>query len=1312
MKRKLSILLAATMVTSMLPTGVFAASINSVTNTPSTTMNSEWSLKEGNVNTAPQIVARATTKINAGEQVTVTLSGAEWAFYDVGSNFSMNTGENVASNENYNPVTNWGDVRISDGTDTSNGNNISKKAPWVPDTANDIQANGARANSMATYNLAAAALLYPQSGEKQSDTIKKDDIFGGSTNIDNSDESLSKDITDKEFAQYGDNIKIGSSEIYNTWQSAVNKYNDLLNDQDLKNAKENYENAKKEYERRKSQYENASTQTLKDGYKVLMDEAYKDMTAAQVKYEEANNGVDLEKAKDDLISARTALINRISEIKAELNKAKNNLENARKDFESARNDFISELKAATGRKIEIQEVKVGSETVKKILDLDENKEVNGEYISEYLTGQNGKMDTIKQSTMDTLLDKAKTFKTVLDEWNKLVGPVNNNSSNLEFAEMIKTDSSDADKARKETLKTIEIKETDLGNLLNGKSVSVSDRVYANDVLAKLELPNNRLVSESDFRKADGTVDETKLNKALTYIGKLDTEGLSNERKLLAVVLKTNAIICADVMSAITEVTFSTNTVKTVSAVNFYDVVFEAANVISFRLNTDLEVGNKIAIPLLAKVYDDAPTVTLTSATGQFSSSTYQFAKVSSGSTVPSISSAVSFYDTADLYPIVITETTPQSFKTNGKFTNYIKMTLPAGFNWVKTGTASVSSGDYNGTYDVTGWVSSNNSSICSNTNTDSNRYTDGAAIIDPKDNGIATIVLEKSSYDLPSNMLSKIILNGAKIQSKKATAKEGDVKITMKGQNFDSTSLVIAKYGTYGINLSVDKVPDRIAGRSYLNDEDAVKSGKVTFEENVENSWWAERRTEFVVNMGDIRAVDIKVLDDVTEAGDGTSTAGIPHSALVNGITVTNAVEDLSGEKIDSDDRSALDDDNQNDYARGYFQGGDSGYEDYMYITSVEGSDRDFRRFVLNEFVVKDTVGNFVTGERKTKAKMELTFYVEVPATLDSADKDLTVSLEGAAIDSDDKQSVKIANIKEPLTFEIEKKDVNLGYKDVELGTITVTENFKEGFSPVYKSGRLSNDDLKFRVIPSDQYKDIALSQMDSDYNQPGDTPGSINDGQITGDILVKDGKIQRQSTEISKIVLKPRIDLVRYLPEGKYDFKIDGIDELGSDVTIEDYINVITAADNKNTQYASDVKIVADGSTTTMTVGGTSKQMTAAAFIKDDRTMLPLRDVANALGISDDGISFYDGMATIFANGTFVQATNGSRELKVNGASIPMDTEAYIDPATDRMYLPLGFIANAFGVTAQWDGTTKTATLNPSVPTGTPSTKANVSSK
>lgn len=1164
MKKKLSILLAAAMATSMIPTGVFAATTNGVTSVPSAIVGSEWSLKEGNVDRAPQVTFTAKNRIQEGEQITLTLSGAEWAFYDV-------TDSNIHS---------------SDGTDTSLvASGRTKKAPWIADsTASPLSVNASvGANTMAFRNLEAAAKAYPQSkinSETPDSDITKPD--SGETTV-----------TGYVYAT--------GSTYQTTFDTKVTEYNGAKADYTLKLAL--YEEKKTEYENAKTKYESETDTTLKELYRRRMEEA-------------------LDRLLEPTESLNTSTL-KLNEKVTELNRAKEDLKNE-----------------IANKKAEIVSLKSKLDLAKAQADSAYDVYVNA-------------TSTNKSAAINQLKKYAEAYNLAAEEYSK-----------AEF--FIKT--------------TKEYRYQKM-NATNVSDTQITPKYIPGEYF---EIPSNHDLTSDEF-KATGAV------KAV------------------------------------------------VQAVNFRDVVFEAANRISFRLNQTIEVNDKIAVPLLVKVYGNDPTVEVTSANGEFTTQTFKIAKVSSGSTVASISSPVSFADTANLYPIIISETSPGSFKNNDQFTNDIKLTLPSGFAWVATGTANgvTEIQTYTGvTYknskglETSGWITSNNASINRGANLITQNYDKGLykedynagyAIIDPNDNGVLVIHLNTDSYNPDYGQNSRINLTGAKIKSKKATAKEGDVVVNITGRNFDSQKLTIAKYGSYNINLSIKdgKVPDRVAGRSYLKDKDNVKSATVLFEENVENSWYPERRTEFVVNKGNIRAVDLKVLDDVTKAGDGVSDndtkRGISHSELVNGVTVTNTVEDLSGEKINEQTVNAesVASDNRKDYKRGYFKGGSRpDFNEYLYISSKEGSNRDFTRFVMNEFSVEDTLNNIVSGERKTRSKMELTFYVEVPTLSngwnDTKDKDLTISLEGGAIADKDKQSLKIANIKEPITIEYAKTDVNLGYQKAQLGKVTITENFKEGFSPVFNSPDVkdwSDGNLEFMIKADDKLNDLSLKSIGLSGHKVANSPNNVKDGKVVGDILVTDNKILRPSTEVSKIILEPTIDLIRSIPEGKYDFKLHNVDEISTDITIPDYVNVITAAENKVTNYASDVKITVDGKTTVMKVADKEMTMDAPAFIKDDYTMLPLRDVAKALGIAETNITYNDktGTATIGAFDKIIQARNGENTITINGGVVEIGTEVYTDPAIGRMYLPIGDLSRALGIAVEWDSKTNTATLNPSYKTGTP---------
>lgn len=1167
MKRKLSILLAAAMVTSMLPVGVLGATENRITAVPQMTTNSEWSIKEGNVNTAPQLVFEASNDITAGEQVTLTLTGAEWAFYNIG-NYDTNS----------NDVRNA--VQYTQGTDPDTGK--TKYAPWISDkvaSSNTIERQSvdpdgtSLSNSVAEQNLKAAARVYVQSRNTDGSTPTTD-YDPGSSSGDNVtvDTSVTKlTVTDRVYANANDynSIYNGTNTPYTAYNTALNNYNTAV---------ANYNTALNDLNSKKATYNNMAAGYDKDYYYTTT------MIPAQ---------------------------------------------NAHDVAETAKNNTATVLKSA------IQVI-------------------------------NSRIDTLRTtsaSNRSNLTTLASTYNTAKANLDSLIS-------------------------------------------LNIATPADYQKVYD----AALAFNNKATETQNKIISSNDGVSSSETLADVAYVPYTDATGNTTY-----------------------PVTASRDATKTVGKINFKEVNFEAYNVLSFRLNQNIVKGDKIAIPLLVKVYETSPTVQITSPTGQFTSSNFTIASVSTAATVVTTGSTPSFADTANLEPIVISESTPGAFKSNDRYTNFIRLTLPSGFAWVKTGTSpwsKVTTGtgvtyEKSGGLDVSGWVTSTNSSINRNANittgtsNDEARYRAGSAIIDPNDNGVLVVALSADNsfkYNTEVNAISKITVTNAKISSKKATAKEGDVTANITGQNVTSQKLTLAVYGDYKILFDVKDgtVVDRVAGRSYLKDSDNVKSSVVRFEENVENSWYPERRTEFVVNKGDIRAVDVKVLDSVTSAGDGTATdLGISHGELVNGVTVTNTVEDLSGNTITQanvDKDTVLDGDNEKDFKRGYFKGGTRDFGDYLYITSNEGSNRDFRRFVMNEFNVASTLNNIKTGERKSRTQMELTFYVEVKALSDGwnkpEDKDLTLTLQGGAVAEKDQRTIKITNLKEPLTIsEYKTTDVNLGYQNVPLDTVTVTENFVAGFQPVFNSPAVKgNDDLKFRVMTTDALKDNASAGAGLGANEAADTPQGVTDGKVVGDVLIKDHKVIRESSEISKIMITPTVDLVRYIPVGKYPVELQHIDELGSNVELPDFINVITAAENQTTNYASDVKIVVDGKTTVMKVGDKEFTMNAPAFNKDDLTMLPLRDVAKALGISENNIGYDDetGYATIGAFNRIINVKDGSKIMKLDGGDVPMLGAAYIDPTTQRMYVPIGDLARALNIQTQWDEATNTATLNPTVKTGT----------
>jgi hypothetical protein len=115
----------------------------------------------------------------------------------------------------------------------------------------------------------------------------------------------------------------------------------------------------------------------------------------------------------------------------------------------------------------------------------------------------------------------------------------------------------------------------------------------------------------------------------------------------------------------------------------------------------------------------------------------------------------------------------------------------------------------------------------------------------------------------------------------------------------------------------------------------------------------------------------------------------------------------------------------------------------------------------------------------------------------------------------------------------------------------------------------------------------------------------------------------------------------------------------------------------------------------TSFTVNDVEYTMDVAPYVKDGRTYLPVRYVAQALGVADSNILWDNATqkVTLIKGGTVVQLTIGSNVLLVNGAAITMDVPAEI--TSDRTMLPFRFIAQAFGATVGWDEATQTVTMD-----------------
>lgn len=131
---------------------------------------------------------------------------------------------------------------------------------------------------------------------------------------------------------------------------------------------------------------------------------------------------------------------------------------------------------------------------------------------------------------------------------------------------------------------------------------------------------------------------------------------------------------------------------------------------------------------------------------------------------------------------------------------------------------------------------------------------------------------------------------------------------------------------------------------------------------------------------------------------------------------------------------------------------------------------------------------------------------------------------------------------------------------------------------------------------------------------------------------------------------------------------------------------------------FDSSAKVAAGKTVVALTIGNRTgyvndapKALDASPVIRNSRTMLPVRFVAENLGatVGWDGAT---STVTVKTATTTIEIVIGKTTAKVNGREVTLDAPAFIE--NSRTYLPVRFVAENLGATVAWDGTSGTATL------------------
>ena len=143
-----------------------------------------------------------------------------------------------------------------------------------------------------------------------------------------------------------------------------------------------------------------------------------------------------------------------------------------------------------------------------------------------------------------------------------------------------------------------------------------------------------------------------------------------------------------------------------------------------------------------------------------------------------------------------------------------------------------------------------------------------------------------------------------------------------------------------------------------------------------------------------------------------------------------------------------------------------------------------------------------------------------------------------------------------------------------------------------------------------------------------------------------------------------------------KLEKKHKGFTIYGKDDGVREYAEMVGA------EYRELIDITVDGKTLYSDV---------LPYIKNDRTLVPMRAIFEALGAE---VSWDDATKTAIGKkgGVEVKITIGENVLYKSGEAIELDAAAEI--TNDRTMVPVRAISEAFGSTVEWDNDTKTAVI------------------
>lgn len=332
---------------------------------------------------------------------------------------------------------------------------------------------------------------------------------------------------------------------------------------------------------------------------------------------------------------------------------------------------------------------------------------------------------------------------------------------------------------------------------------------------------------------------------------------------------------------------------------------------------------------------------------------------------------------------------------------------------------------------------------------------------------------------------------------------------------------------------------------------------------------------------------------------------------------------------------------------------------------------------VVTDVIIEDE--NIVGFEFKIPTEVkDITVKSDVCVSI-NATGDVIIKAEGRSIGDD--LDTKVAVIEKTIDVKVDKMDLEVGIAKQKGGKVTITEESKGSL----QKGEI----LEITLADENGIRFTKLPQV------------KVTDGDVVlGDIYFdKEDKnvlkveVKRASKEASTIEVSDfEVTVSGIVPSGYFDLLVGGkaITECGY-LEVSDFIAV-----GIEKEVIPSYALFTIGSTQYV-ANGETKTMDVAPYLSEKgRTMIPIRYVADAIGINEQDIVFTNadgvGTVTIFHGDRAIQLRNGENRAIMNGVMVPLEEKVTIKD--DRTFVPVGEIGRLLGLDVKWDSSARTATF------------------